>query len=214
MKGFLKCALAIFLIASSSGVYAQIKSRYTGGLNISAMKLKAEGLNSSPGTPLGIHFGYAFEIPVIRSFTFQPGVLFSAKGTNYRLDSTDHSISPIYIEIPANAALTIGGDKIKISLLAGPYIAFGVGGTIWKSGQSVKDLKFGRGAGKDISFIDAGLNFGIGVCINKFMVTFQYGMGLTNISGDDPGVTEMKNQVIGISFGTAFAAGSEYSAET
>jgi hypothetical protein len=204
MKDYLKYILTIFLIASSSGVYAQIKSRYTGGLNISTMKLKAEGLTSSPSTPLGIHFGYAFEIPVIRGFTFQPGVLFSAKGTYYSLDSTDHSVSPIYIEVPANAALTIGGDKIKISLLAGPYIAFGVGGTIWESGQSVKDLKFGTGAGKDISFIDAGLNFGIGVCINKFMVTFQYGIGLTNISGDNPGVSEMKNQVIGISFGTSF----------
>jgi len=42
MKGYLKYSLAIFLIASSSGIYAQIKSRYTGGLNISTMKLKAE----------------------------------------------------------------------------------------------------------------------------------------------------------------------------
>jgi hypothetical protein len=207
MKGYLKYALVIFLIASSSGVYAQIKSSYTGGLNISTMKLKAEGLNSGPSKPLGIHFGYVFEIPVLRDFTFQPGVIFSAKGTHYRLDSTDHSISPIYIEVPANAVLTIGGDKIKISLLAGPYIAFGVGGTIWESGQSVKDLKFGKGSGKDLGFIDTGLNFGIGVCINKFMVTFQYGMGLTDVSADNSGVSEMKNQVIGISFSTAFVTG-------
>jgi len=92
-------------------------------------------------------------------------------------------------------------------MLAGPYIAFGVGGTMWESGQSVKELKFGRGSGKDIRLVDTGLNFGIGVCINKLMVTFQYDMDLTNISDDNPGVSEMKNQVIGISLGTAFAAG-------
>jgi len=63
-----------------TGVGAQIKSTYTGGLHISTMTLKAEGLNSRPSTPFGIHFGFVFEIPVIRGFTFQPGVLFSAKG--------------------------------------------------------------------------------------------------------------------------------------
>jgi len=207
MKGYLKYALTIFFLTASLGANAQIKSRYTGGLSISAMELKAEGLNSGPGKPLGIHFGYAFEIPVYHGLTFQPGVLFSSKGTSFRIDSTDHTISPIYIEVPVNAALTIGGDKIKILLLAGPYIAFGVGGTIWESGQSAKDIKFGNGAGRDIRFVDTGLNFEFGVCINNFIVTLHYGKGLTNISGDNPGVSEIKNQVIGISFGTAFIAG-------
>jgi len=64
---------------------------------------------------------------------------------------------------------------VKISLFTGPYIACGVGGTIWESGQSVKDLKFGGGADKDIRFFDLGLNCGIGVSIKKFMVTAQYG---------------------------------------
>lgn len=202
MKNWLKYALAILLMVASPCAGAQIKSTYAGGLHFSSMALKAEGLNSGPGRPLGFHFGYLFDVPVFRGFTFQPGVLFSAKGTDYKLDSLNHTISPIYLEVPANAVLTIGGDRIKISLVAGSYIAFGVGGTIWESGQSVKDLKFGKGAGKDIRFIDTGLNFGIGVCINKFIVTLQYGMGLTNVTGEIPGVSEMKNQVIGISFST------------
>jgi hypothetical protein len=204
MKSWLKYTLAIILMFVFTGVGAQIKSTYTGGLHISTMTLKAEGLNSSPTTPLGIHFGYVFEIPVIRGFTFKPGILFSAKGTDYKIDSTDHSISPIYIEIPANIAFTFGTDMVRISLYSGPYIAFGVGGTIWESEQSVKDLKFGRGAGKDIRFIDAGLNFGIGVCIKKFLVTVHYGMGLVNVSSDKSRISEMKNRVTGISFSTAF----------
>jgi len=204
MKSWLKYTLAIILMFAFTGVGAQIKSTYTGGLHISTMTLKAEGLNSRPSTPFGIHFGYVFEIPVIRGFTFQPGVLFSSKGTDFKIDSVDHSLSPIYIEVPLNAAFTFGGDMVKISLFAGPYIACGVGGTIWESGQSVKDLKFGGGADKDIRFLDLGLNFGIGVSIKKFMLTAQYGMGLSNASTDKTGNSEMKHKVIGISFSTAF----------
>jgi hypothetical protein len=206
MKNCLKYALAILLLFASPGAGAQIKSTYAGGLHFSTMALKAEGLNSIPGRPLGFHFGYLFDIPVFRGFTFQPGVLFSAKGTDYRLDSIDHTISPIYLEVPANAAFTFGGERVRISLLAGPYIAFGVGGTIWESGQSAQELKFGSGEGKDIRFIDTGLNFGIGVRVDRFMVTAHYEMGLTNISGNKPGIAEMKNRVLGISFSTAFVA--------
>jgi len=207
MKNCFKYSLTILLIVASPGAGAQIKSTYAGGLHLSTMALKAEGLNSGPGRPLGFHFGYLFDIPVFHGFTFQPGVLFSAKGTDYRLDSIDHTISPIYLEVPANAAFTFGGQRVRISLLAGPYISFGVGGTIWESGQSVQELKFGKGAGKDIRFIDTGLNFGIGVRVDKFMVTAQYEMGLTNISGNKPGIAEMKNRVLGISFSSAFVSG-------
>ena len=203
-KSWLKYELAIILILAFTGASAQIKSTYAGGLHFSTMTLKGAEIESVPGRPLGFHFGYLFDIPVFRAFTFQPGVLFSAKGTKYRIDSTDYTISPIYLEVPANAAFTFGGRRIKVILLAGPYIAFGVGGTIWESRQSVQELKFGKGAGSDIRFIDVGLNFGIGVRANKFMVTAYYEMGMTDVSGNNYGITQMKNQVLGISFSTAF----------
>lgn len=206
LKCWLKYALAIILVFAFTGASAQIKSTYSGGLHISTMTLKGEDLNSGPGRPFGFHFGYLFEIPVVQNLTFRPGVLFSAKGTDYRLDSIDHTISPIYLEIPLNAALSFGGKKVSISLVAGPYIAFGVGGTIWESGKSVQELKYGKGEGSDLRFFDAGLNFAIGVQVNKFMVSAQYGMGLTNISVNNPDIVEMKNQVIGISFSTAFSS--------
>lgn len=206
LKSWLKYALAIILIFAFTGATAQIKSTYSGGLHISTMTMKAEGLNSGPDRPFGFHFGYLFEIPVLKNLTFRPGVLFSAKGTDYRLDSIDHTISPIYVEIPLNAALSFGGQRITVSLVAGPYIAFGVGGTVWKSGESVQEIKFGKGEGSDLRFFDAGLNFGIGVQVNKFMVAAQFGMGLTNVSVNDQDIVEMKNRVIGVSFSTSFAA--------
>lgn len=203
-KNRLSYELAIILIFAFTGAPAQIKSTYAGGLHFSTMTLKADDLESGPGRPLGFHFGYLFDLPVYRGLTFQPGVLFSAKGTTYRLDSTDYTISPIYLEIPANAAFTFGGNKIKITLMAGPYIAFGVTGTIWESRQSVQELKFGKGADRDMRFIDTGLNFGIGVQVNRFLVTASYEMGITDVSGNNYGIAQMKNRVLGISFSSAF----------
>lgn len=204
MKGFLKYAPAIFLMIAFTGVNAQIKARYMGGLHMSTMALNIKGLSSNPTTPFGFHFGWTFEIPVIGGFKFEPGVLFSAKGTDYKVDSVDHSLSPIYIEVPVNAFYTFGSDNVKISLFAGPYFACGIGGTIWESGHSLEDLRFGTGKDKDLKLFDIGLNFGFGVSIKMFMVTAQYEIGLTNVSPDKTDNSEMKNKVIGISVSTSF----------
>ncbi len=204
MKGFIKYAPAIFLLIAFTGVNAQIKSRYMGGLNLSTMTLKIEGLTSNPTMPFGIHFGRIFEIRVAGGFTFEPGILFSAKGTDYEVDSVRISLSPIYIEVPVNAVYKFGSDLFKISLFAGPYFACGVGGTLLESGHSVKDLKFGTGENKDLKTFDIGLNFGLGVCLKKFLVTAQYGMGLSNVSPDKTDNSEMKHRVIGISVSTPF----------
>lgn len=204
MKSFLKYALVIFLVFAFTNANAQIKSRYAFGLNLSTMTMKIEGLTSGPDTPFGIHFGKIFELPVTGIFTFQTGLLFSAKGTDYQIDSTDFSLSPIYIEIPVNAVLSFGTDAVKVSLFAGPYFAFGVGGTMLESGRGLKDLRFGTGENKDLKPFDIGLNFGVGICIKKFMVTAQYGIGLTNVSPHTADNSEMKNKVIGISINSSF----------
>jgi hypothetical protein len=168
------------------------------------MELNIEGLNTKPTTPLGIHFGWIFEIPVSGGFTFDPGILFSAKGTDYEVDSVKYSLSPIYIEVPVNAVYTIVAKTVRISLIAGPYFAGGVGGTLWETGQSVKDLRFGSGEGKDLKFLDIGLNFELGVSVRMFLVTAQYEIGLLNVSPDETGNSEMWNKLIGISVSTPF----------
>lgn len=204
MNGILKYALAVFLMIAFTSVNAQIKSRYTGGLHLSSMALNIKGLSSNPTTPFGFHFGWTFDLPVIGGFKFEPGALFSAKGTDYIVDSVSHSLSPIYIEVPVNAVYTFGSDNVKISMFAGPYFACGVGGTIWESGYSLEDLKFGTGKDKDLKLFDIGLNFGLGVSIKTFIVTAQYEIGLTNVSPDKTDNSEMKNKVIGISVSTSF----------
>jgi hypothetical protein len=155
--------------------------------------------------PAGIHFGGFFEIPLEGNFTLQPGLLFSAKGSNYKIDSVEFSISPIYVEVPVIAVYSFSLDAVKISLFAGPYFACGVGGYKIESGDELKKISYGSGENNDLKPFDIGLNFGAGVNIKGLLISAQYGIGLANVSPEKTVDSEMKNRVIGISISSLFA---------
>jgi len=205
MKNYLKCAMAIFLTVAFTDMQAQIKAGYIFGLNLSTMTLKTQGISSHPDTPIGIHFGGFFEIPIKDNFTLQPGLLVSAKGSNYKIDSVEFSLSPIYLEVPVIAVYSFRIDAIKISLFAGPYFACGVGGYKIESGSELKNISYGSGENNDLKPFDIGLNFGAGVNIKGLLISAQYGMGLANVSPVATIDSEMKNRVIGISISSLFA---------
>lgn len=131
------------VIINSSMV--QVKKGYLFGLNLSTMSLKINGVNSKATTPAGIHFGGFIELPLKDRFALQPGLLFSAKGSDYKVDTIEYSISPIYIEIPVIVVYSFGSDVVKISLFAGPYFACGVGGYKLGSGTGIENINFGSG---------------------------------------------------------------------
>jgi hypothetical protein len=205
MKNYLKSALAIFLMVASPGMHAQIKSGHIIGFNLSNMTLKTTGLNFDSEVTTGIHFGGIFEIPVSGNFAFKPGLLFSAKGSAYKIDTAEFSISPVYIEIPVIAEYSVGPDAVRISLFAGPYFALGIGGNKTESGGGLQNISFGSGDNNDLKPFDIGLNFGADVNIKGLMISAQYEFGLANLSPVTTGDAEMKNKVIGISLAFLFA---------
>ena len=205
MKNYLKLILVIFLAVTFTDMHAQIKSGYIFGLNLSTITLKTEGITSNPDMPAGIHFGGFLAIPIKRNFSLQPALLFSAKGSNYKIDTVEFSLSPIYIEVPVNAVYSFGSDVVKISLYAGPYFAVGMGGYKIISGGELKNIMYGSGVNKDLKVFDVGLNFGAGVGIKGLLISAQYGMGMTNLLPVKTTDSEMKNKVIGISISSLFA---------
>ena len=201
-----KYILAIFLAVAFTEAQAQIKPGYIFGLNLSTITLKSNSITSNPNMPAGIHLGVFLDIPVKGSFTFQPALVFSAKGADYAIDSVDISMAPTYMEIPLIVVYSFGSEAVKISLFAGPYFAGGIGGYKIESGGPLKDLNFGSGENNDLKFFDIGLNFGAGVNIGGLLISAQYGIGLANISPVSTDYMEMKNKVIGISISSLFAA--------
>ena len=205
MRTFLKPVIAAILIFSFASTLAQVKTEYIIGLNLSTMTLKTHGISSKGSTPAGIHFGGLIEVPLKGRFTLQSGLLFSAKGSDYKVDTVEFSISPIYIEVPVNAVYSFGSDVVKISLFAGPYFACGLGGYKFGSGAGIENIRFGSGKNHDLKPFDIGLNFGAGINIKGLLISAQYGTGLANISPMASADMEMKNKVIGISIRSSFA---------
>ena len=205
MRTLLKPAIAVILTLSFTSSLAQVKKEYIIGLNLSTFILKINGVSSKASTPAGIHFGGSIEVPLKGRFTLQPGLLFSAKGSDYKIDTIEYSISPIYLEVPVTAVYSFGSDLVKISLFAGPYLACGVGGYKLAPGGGMENISFGSGKNCDLKPLDIGFNFGAGINIKGLLISAQYGIGLTNVSPMASTDTEMKNKVIGISISSSFA---------
>jgi hypothetical protein len=205
MKSCLNSVLIFFLLVTCQQSSAQVKPGYIFGINLSSITLSTKSISSKPDRPVGLHFGCVFEVPVKGNFKLDPAILLSAKGSNYKIDSVEFSLSPIYIEVPLTAVYSFGSDEIKISLFAGPYFACGVGGYKIMPGGELKDINYGSGKSSDMKSLDFGINFGAGVNFRGLLISAQYGIGLTNIAPESTTDLEMKNNVIGISISSLFA---------
>jgi len=199
MKTLLKSALLIILAITSSEIHAQVRTGYVFGLNLSNISLKNNELSLNGATTTGFHFGGFCELPLNDNFAFRPTLLFSAKGTDYKIDTLEYSLSPIYIEVPVNMICSFGSDIVRVSFFAGPYLAVGVGGYKITPEGELKEMSYGSGLKSDLRPFDVGFNFGAGVSIRGFLISVQYGLGLENIAPDTKFYTEMNNKVIGIS---------------
>ena len=205
MKRYLKPLMVILLSCVFGIIHSQIRPGYIFGVNLSTITLNAKGITASPETPVSFHFGGVCEIPIKGNFTFDPALLLSAKGSNYKIDSTEFSLSPIYIEIPVIVMYSFGTDDIKISLFAGPYFACGVGGYKIERGGELQNINYGSGANDDLKTFDLGFNFGAGINIRGLLISAQYGIGLANIAPETSYCSDMKNKVVGISISSLFA---------
>jgi Outer membrane protein beta-barrel domain len=203
-KNYFRSALLILLVVSFTDVYAQIKSGYMIGLNLSSMIYTEKGEAIEPETWAGIHFGGLFEIPVAGGFTIQPGALFSAKSTGYEIDSGQYSIGPIFIEVPIRAVYSFGSEAFKVSFFAGPYFALGIDG-LMISPTNTTSMEFGSGYNHDMKPFDMGFNFGMGISIRGLLITGQYGYGMLNLAPVTSDGSEMRNRVWGISFASLFS---------
>jgi hypothetical protein len=199
MRGYLKSAFVIFLTVVLTNLHAQVKPGYIFGLNLSTLTLKTKGISYDSKILAGIQYGGFLEIPLSDNFAFRPNLLFSAKGSNYKTDTAEFSISPIYVEVSVFAIYSIGSEVIKLSLFAGPYLACGISGYKIDTRGDMKDISFGSHEYNDLKPFDVGLNFGAGVSIKGILISAQYGMGLANLSPVTIIDSEMKNKVIGIS---------------
>lgn len=198
MKTSVKILLVITLVLSSTYTQAQTRFGIKGGLNLASISLKSEGVSLDTKALAGINLGFISEFTLNDNLFLQPGLLFSTKGSKYKI--SDLSFNTNNIEIPINLLYKFGTGSTKVFGFAGPYIGYAVSGKYSSEGLS-SDIKF-SGDNKDMNAFDLGLNIGVGVEVSNLQISAQYGLGLVELNSDNSG--SLKNKVLGLSVAYLF----------
>ncbi len=138
---------------------------------------------STSGFTLGVTYDYP--INSIPNFSILGGLFYVPKGIS--MFEGEETYNANYLELQALAkykiSLPVLNNELNVFALAGPYVAFGVGGSIdIETEEGKEDDMFEDLSTFDIyKRFDAGLVLGLGVNYRNYSLTFRYGLGLTNI---------------------------------
>lgn len=159
---------------------------------------------------VGYHAGVNAQIPIAQQFYFQPGLMFSAKGSknvNSLLTST-YKLS--YLELPLNFVYKAGLGSGYFMLGFGPYMAYAIGGKATFEGGPIKvtsDIIFKEGTVGDPTYFkpfDAGANIFFGYELSSgLFAQLNTQLGMLNIQPGD-NKSSIKNSGFGLSLGYRF----------
>lgn len=172
------------------------------GVNLANVSITDDGDIDENKSLTSFQVGFIGNIKILPFLYFQPGVLFTGKGSKTEDGATTDptyyraTTNPLYVEIPANFVLKTPGP-IKLFAGAGPYLAIGVAG---KNRVEGKFANVGFSSERNIEFSDddpSTLNYEEGAGFG-IMRRFDYGLGAT------AGV-ETKNIVLALNYGLGLA---------
>lgn len=214
-----------FLLTS----HAQVSLGLRGGYTLSATQIKnAQGYKSnSIGTSSqlkNLHADLIINVPVYKAFYFQPLVRYVTKGAYLRplpykpgiLVESANQLKLHYLELPMNFVLKYPLAMGKIVIGAGPYVAYGLGGSydldLMYNGSVLStdshSIEFnykdrGIAPGAQLNRFDAGANVTVGIEFNNLMVLgANLSRGYTNI--DRTSSARITNSYFSVSLGILF----------
>lgn len=190
----LKLAIVIALLGMASLVSAQSASLIVkGGLNMS--NYYGSNLSDKNIKP-GYHAGVGLDLEFLANISFQTGLYFTSKGAEYTtnipvIGDVKYSATANYIQLPIHMAYKIDVKPgTKLFIHAGPYFAYGIGGTrsieteysdnpdnmLGQQEINTFDKKFGYKP------FDIGVGLGIGAEFGVMVIDLGWDMGLKNIA--------------------------------
>jgi len=209
--------LTIALIGAASTYAQTISYGVKAGVNFSTFSATVSNLTGTSASLTGFHVGGVVDLKFNKSFSIQPGILYSTKGgssTTAGDGSQDVALSASkvtfnYLEIPVNFLYHAPVRKGSVFIGGGPYVGFGLSGsaplTTDENGQPTnrtESVHFGSGV-DEIHNPDFGFNFIGGYQFtSKVTLSVQYGLGIQNLSNDP--VVRIHNQALGFSLGYFF----------
>ncbi|MFT4092774.1 MAG: outer membrane beta-barrel protein [Niabella sp.] len=212
---------ALALLTTAGMVNAQTKVGLKGGYNLANITYNKDGEVDDKTGLSAFHVGIAVDAAVTELLSIKTGLELQSKGSKYTATGTlgtfEHTVNPMYIELPVNLALNLPlGGASKLYVGAGPYAAVGIAGKDkWKATSSVtssdgeRNIEWGNddpssgdnGDQGDFKRFDAGVNVIGGIDFGKFAINAQYGIGLVNTYPGGESNSDNKknrNRVLGI----------------
>ncbi len=235
MRKLILSIFCIVLIASNSKAQFRIGPEL--GLNMSNISetgnntssgaSSVTGLSSSYSNSYGLRVGMIVEYAFNDNLSLQSGLAYSMMGATLAAQSASYSglnlsigqssININYIHIPINIIYKVDAGRGKFFIGGGPYIAYGISGTI-KTGAikldtlgslpaSSTNISFGSDS-SSIKAFDYGINILTGYELaNGLLFKIGYSYGFANYSNQS-GATD-KNTCIFISAGWLFSNGNK-----
>ena len=199
----IKLMLVLALFAMVTAVSAQVSLGVKGGINMS--NLYGDELDDE-NVKIGFNVGLLADIDFSFNSAIQTGLFFTIKGYKYDSGNLDYTENLMYIQLPVHYAYKIDVTPgTRVVFHAGPYAAYGVGGSrkldAGELGSLEVDKIFGDGMLQYKPF-DAGLGLGVGAEFGPILVDLGWDMGLVNISNTSNG--NVKNQNAYLSVGYKF----------
>src|SRR4030042_5584012 len=142
-------SLGLILMLSASIAMAQstdkgkISFAILGGVNFQNLNGKdAAGDKLKNDLLIGYHAGVNIQIPVVPEFFFQPGLLYSLKGSKITEGSDTYKVKISYLELPLHFVYKVILGKGYFFLGFGPYIAYAIGGKVIPESGSATKIDF------------------------------------------------------------------------
>lgn len=199
----IKLMLVLALFAMVTAVSAQVSLGVKGGINMS--NLYGDELDNE-NVKIGFNVGLLADIDFSFNSAIQTGLFFTTKGYKYDLGNLDYTENLMYIQLPVHYAYKIDVTPgTRVVFHAGPYAAYGVGGSRKPDAGELGSLEVDKIFGDRMlqyKPFDAGLGLGVGAEFGPILVDLGWDMGLVNISNTSNG--NVKNQNAYLSVGYKF----------
>ncbi len=215
---FIAIASVLFISISSRAQVLRV------GVNLANVTITNDGDIEKNNMLTSFQAGFTGNLKIAPFLSFQPGILFTGKGSKTESGQTTDAnyyratSNPYYIEIPANFVFKTPTGPIKFFAGAGPYLAVGVAGknkvdgkffgTAFSSEKSIEwsnddpsTLDYEEGSGYGIlKRFDYGLNGTAGIETKNIVLAANYGYGLAKLQSGSSSSADDKNKHRVLSF--------------
>ncbi|PXV62320.1 outer membrane protein with beta-barrel domain [Dysgonomonas alginatilytica] len=208
MKKLILLSIVLCFVATVS---AQIRYGIKAGGNLSFLYTSGsnEGFNSDQyNGRFGYHFGGVMEYSLSEIFSIQPELMYLNHGASLKKDNSfgmkDGHITLNTLQLPINlkASFNMGKSNSKVFVYGGPYIGYNIYGKVAGKvdGKAVDNELYTKDS--NMKRFDYGVGIGVGIEVNKFVISLGNQIGMNDISGSEKG--KMKTGNLSLSAGYFF----------